>query len=333
MAQPLRIHLIAGFPYDAKREFLAELRRRVAVWEPERGRPEIDDNDVALVLPGYVEPGPLVEAWANAKAAAAWAGRPAKLESTTVVLDTEHVERDLHTKDLLAERGWAARARDTRSVPDLLFEQIESADQIVLEGGREREAPEWIRVLNPCAKISDTFAALRRVSEGTATATAWPRAAWRRVRDGLPLPPGFPQALVYRRRRPFDQVRFQHWLLHESEDVLRAKGNVWLANNPDLIFVYSKASAVQRLFVAGRWSESATSAWDSSDPEQADRLERWDPESGFRQQEIVLLGPTLDADRAAAALDRCLATDAEVEDTSASNLPRAAAADGRSAAH
>lgn len=313
MTPDLRIHLIAGFAYPAKNAFLRKLKGRIPICEPDRELPACDDDRVALVLPGHVEPAPLIGAWAHPEAATAWAGRPARLQSTTVVLDANHLGPDLASKDLLADRGWAATARDTRSVADLLFEQIEAADRIAL-GGEGATHSDLIRLLNPLAEVSDTRATVRALLTGRSTPGAWPKASWRRVRDGLRLPPEFPPALVYRRQRPFDQVRFQHWLIRGSPGITRAKGTIWLANNPDLIFGYSRAASVQRLFVLGRWPEvSEISAWDPKTPQRADLLARWDPQAGLRHQEFVLIGSDLDAERTEEALDRCLATEAELE--------------------
>ncbi len=334
MTPVLRIHLIAGFPYPAKREFLQELETRAAIPEPNRTRPTREQDRIALDLPGHVEPAPLIEAWADPEAATAWAGRPARLESTTVVLDAEHLARDLGSKDLLAERGWAARARDTRSVADLLFEQLEAADRIAIGGGDATPPPAWIRVLNPYAEISEPRSTIAEIAKEGGGRSVWPRASWRRLRDGLSLPPGSPPALVYRRRRPFDQVRFQHWLIRGATDVVRAKGIVWLANNPDLVLGYSRAGSVQRLFVAGRWPRAgAEPAWDPNHPDQAELLARWDPRAGLRHQELVLIGSALDPARTEEALDRCLATDAELERAGRSHPLQAIPTGGRPATH
>ncbi|MCG8588027.1 MAG: GTP-binding protein [Proteobacteria bacterium] len=308
----LDVHLIAGFPYAAKRATLDEVRARIAVCEPDRRLP--DSERVALVLPAHVEPAPLVEAWADHSALAAWAGRPARLRSTTVVLDADHLERDLQSQDQLSDRGWAAHPGDARSVADLLVEQVEAADHIVTTRRPPRRYASLLRALNPYAALLDRGPALRAILESRESdRRPWPRASWQRVRDQLDLAPGAPPSLLYRRHRPFNPTRFEHWIAQQAPDVLRAKGRVWLADRPDVVLGYSRAAAVQRLFVAGRWWASVSAAsWPRDRTRQRQLLARWDPRFGDRHQEVVLLGPELEPTRAEAALDACLATDAEL---------------------
>lgn len=317
MEPTLRIHLVAGFPYEAKQQVLAALPCVMDVCRPELGQSPCGQvGRVAVVLPAHVEPAPLVEAWTDVSAVSAWAGRPARLEGTTTILDAAQLERDLESEDLLVRRGWAAHPDDRRSVADLLLEQVESCDRILVAGDRAAidRHRRWIEVLNPDSPVLDLAGGLAVLSEPVDGRRPCP--AWRRAMEGAERASssGPATAWVYRRRGPFEPERFRRWLAGGSPGVLRAKGRIWLADQPDVMLGYSRAAAVQRVFVAGRWWGSVPArCWPADDEVRGQLLARWHPRFGDRTQEIALVGPDLDPGRMEATLDACLATEAELE--------------------
>jgi G3E family GTPase len=107
--------------------------------------------------------------------------------------------------------------------------------------------------------------------------------------------------VVYERSRPFHPGRFDAWLDGWDGDVVRAKGFCWVASRPTAVLGLSRAGPAVRVGPIGEWGED----------EPATRL--------------VFIGYDLDADGLPAALDACLASDAEREagfDPDADPFPR-----------
>ena len=313
MSDALSVHLVAGFPSPAHCGLVRELRRLATVWVPDHPRDAPARGACALVLPPHVEPGPLVEAWSDPAALEAWVGRPARLRGTTVVLDAERLGADLRSQDRLADRSWAAHPGDGRSVADLLVEQVEAADRVVITGPQRGRFAPLLRALNPYAPCVDARGVAAGLRDERALQLPWPRASWRRACDGLDLPADAPPAFVYRRRRPFEPVRFAHWMANPASGVVRAKGRIWVLSRPDVMLGYSRAGAFQRAFVAARWwAARPPGSWPRSAGAERTLLARWDVRFGDRHQEIVFVGPDLEPARIEARLDECLATDQEL---------------------
>jgi G3E family GTPase len=94
-------------------------------------------------------------------------------------------------------------------------------------------------------------------------------------------------SFVYRRDRPFHPDRFDAWLDDWDGSVVRMKGFAWLASRPDSVVGVSQAGPAVQAGPIGEWG---------------------DDDPGTR---LVLIGRDLDEESLTAALDDCLATDAE----------------------
>lgn len=104
---------------------------------------------------------------------------------------------------------------------------------------------------------------------------------------------------MIKRQEPFDQSR-----------ILRAKGFVWLANCPQLQGEFSLAGNHYSLLPGNPWwADIDKSHW-------PDGLERtiaplWHEPYGDRQQEIVIIGQSLDKEAVTQPLNACLLSDDE----------------------
>ncbi|MGH0034488.1 MAG: GTP-binding protein [Myxococcota bacterium] len=140
---------------------------------------------------------------------------------------------------------------------------------------------------------------------------------WLKVLQGELDPSPGSGLLVYRRPRPFDPNRLRAWLANPPGELVRGKGHVWLAGEPDQSFGYSCAGSVHRLFPAGRWWASyAAGTWPSCTAQRRRLLERWHPRFGDRRQDLVFVGVDLDLDpdRLCAGLDACLLAEEGIGD-------------------
>ena len=101
--------------------------------------------------------------------------------------------------------------------------------------------------------------------------------------------------------------RFTGWLENPPRCLLRGKGQVWLASEPDWSFGYSCAGSVHRLFPGGRWWASRSDgSWPDCATQRSRLLARWHPRFGDRRQELVFAGVDLDPVALCVSLDACL---------------------------
>ena len=118
---------------------------------------------------------------------------------------------------------------------------------------------------------------------------------------------------VYRARRPFHPFRLAKCLAGEWRGLLRSKGFMWMANLPDIAFVWSLAGGLSRLKGAGYWwAATSRDEW-PDDPELIqDALENWVDPWGDRRQEVVFIGMDIEKESLILALDDCLLNDQEM---------------------
>jgi G3E family GTPase len=95
------------------------------------------------------------------------------------------------------------------------------------------------------------------------------------------------ESVVYERDRPFHPERLDAWLDDWDGSIVRAKGFAWVTTRPGAVLGVSQAGPSVRAGPIGEWGEDRPVT------------------------RLVFIGRDLDADRLAAELDGCLATDAE----------------------
>ncbi|MFC7612816.1 ribosome hibernation factor-recruiting GTPase MRF [Actinokineospora soli] len=137
---------------------------------------------------------------------------------------------------------------------------------------------------------------------------------------------------LFRDRRPFHPERLHEAIDALLEGVVRARGRVWVATQPDVALWLESAGGGLQVGDAGTWLAALDDAgWDRA---PADRRAKaaldWDPRFGDRVQEIVVLAHDADPAHLHAVLGRALLTDAELTgDWSALADPFAIAAHGK----
>jgi G3E family GTPase len=275
---------------------------------------------------GISEPLPVADTFTWAAGETEALSDIARLDTMVTVVDGLNFLRDYEAALSLKERQTAATEDDARTITDLLVDQVETANVLVVNkldliSPRERERLKaFLAQLNPKAhQIDSRFG---RIPVRSILNTG--RFDYERLRSS----PGWKLALrgegaseseefgvknfVYRARRPFHPRRFHDQLSGEWPGVLRSKGFFWLATRIDKVGVWSQASRVVRLDLAGFWwAALPRHKWPESANFEREIAKLWHPEVGDCRQELVFIGVNMDERRITRTLDKCLLTDAE----------------------
>lgn len=247
----------------------------------------------------------------------------ARLDTMVTVVDAANLLRDFGSRDFLRDRGEVAGDEDSRTLVDLLTDQIEFADVIVLNKvsdvapARRKEVRAVVKALNPDALIIETDQAHVPLTDILGTGRfdferAHEHPSWFKelngFKDHVPETEEYGiSSFVYRARRPFHPEKFNAFLARTWPGLVRAKGLFWLATRPRRVGEMSLAGAICRTGSIGQWwAAIPTEHW----PTQADwrswLRQHWTPGYGDRRQELVFIGVNLDEAGIRAALDDCL---------------------------
>lgn len=259
---------------------------------------------------GISEPMPVAATFAFQRDDGASLMDLAEPDTMVSVVDAATFLDELTLAESLTEREMEAYEHDTRTVADLLVDQVEFADVIVLnkmdlvpaEQADTLEAT--VRRLNPEAHVVRTTQSHVPVGEILGARRfdldkAEQAPGWVKELNGDHVPEteeyGI-SSVVYRADRPFHPARLWDWVCAMDDPaygrILRSKGFFWLATRPRVTGLWSQAGGVARFEPSGVWDEEA---------------------GLVPGQEIVLIGQRLDSAAVVAALDECLLTDAELD--------------------
>jgi G3E family GTPase len=231
----------------------------------------------------------------------------ARLDTMVTVVDAASLLKDYASSDFLKDRGESMGEEDSRTLVDLLIEQIEFANVIVLNkvsSATETDldaARKIIRTLNTDAEIIETDFAEVPLSKVLNTGKfdfekAQDSPLWYKELNGskehLPESDEYGiSSFVYRARKPFNPKKFYRFINAAWPGVIRAKGHFWLATRPDAVGELALAGAQLRTSKRGRWWGAVpTRQW----PDNAEWRETMrpflDPMWGDRRQELVFIG-------------------------------------------
>ncbi|WP_421580627.1 zinc metallochaperone GTPase ZigA [Shinella sp. M31] len=263
----------------------------------------------------------------------------ARLDTMVTVVDAANRLKDYGSQDFLAQRGETAGEGDTRTLVELLVEQIEFADVVVLNKTGAASPTDLIAArqivggLNAAARIIETDFGRVELTDILGTglfdfAKASEHPLWFKelhgFRDHVPETEEYGiRSFVYRARRPFHPARFKAFLDESWPGVIRAKGFFWLATRPHHVGEMSQAGALVRSDRLGLWWAAVPRQhW----PEDKAALEaiatNTDPVWGDRRQELVFIGADpMDENDIRRRLDACLVAAESFEPARWANLP------------
>ena len=236
-----------------------------------------------------------------------------RVDSVITVVDRATWLADATGEEMLAERGLGAAPEDDRTVAQVVVGHVEFADALVLTGPAgdlrtaavlDRLAPDVPKHELATLDVPALLAAIRPVPAYDAFGP---------LLRGVPLEPDGQVSVVhFTDRRPFHPVR-----LHEAIDVLldgvvRTRGRVWVASQPDVAMWLESAGTGLRIGYAGPWLASVDD-WTAIDPERRVMASlSWDPYYGDRAQELVVIAHEASPEEITAVLRDALLTDEEV---------------------
>lgn len=277
---------------------------------------------------GISEPLPVAMTFTFPFADRASLSEVARLDTLVTVVDSASFLRDYISARQLRSEGLAAGPQDSRTLADLLVEQVECANVIVLNKidvahPRDLDRTEaLLRTLNPDAVI--VRAEQGRVPLDMIFNTG--RFDMERIRHS----PGWLKELrgehvpeteeygirsfVYRARRPFHPERLHSVLLGATlQQVLRAKGTFWLASRLGRAGILQKTGRFVAFGPGPVWLVAIPPAEWPQTPEVFDYLERyWDAEVRDCRQELVFIGINMDETAIRSALDQALLSEVEM---------------------
>lgn len=250
------------------------------------------------------------------------------VDAMVTVVDAYRFLKDFNSGESLHERKQAVDTGDVREVVDLLVDQVEFADVIVLNKADRVSATELnvieslLRALNPAARLLTSTYGNVALSDLLDVKLfdfdqAMHAAGWIQELESDEHTPETEEygisSFVYRRRRPFHPGRLHTWIEQFPEEIVRAKGFLWIATRNDIACLFSQAGYASTLEHAGRWlatlPDTERKQMFAAEPElEMDYIEPY----GDRQTELVLIGQRMDRSVIEAELDDCLLTDEEM---------------------
>ena len=284
-------------------------------------------DQLVIESTGISEPLPVAETFTFAGEDGKSLADVARLDTMVTVVDAFNFLRDYGSADSLGQRGQSLGDEDTRTVVDLLIEQIEFCDVLVvnktdLVAREERERLMAIlHRLNPRARIEVSEfgrVALDRVLDTGLFdfEQAEQAPGWLAELRGEHLPEtdeyGI-RSFVYRSRIPFHPKRFWELVHSEWEGVVRSKGFFWLASRATRAGSWSQAGGACRHGAAGFWWAAVPREHWPTDPDALELIRKnWDSATGDARQELVLIGIGMDEEALRTRLDACLLTEDEM---------------------
>lgn len=255
-----------------------------------------------------------------------------KLDTMVTVVDANRFINDINSEDLLVDRDQGADQTDERSIADLLIDQVEFCDVLVLNKTdlvTEAELTKLeniLRKLQPDAHLIKTTNAEVDINEVLNTGRfdfeqASNSAGWiKELTEGghAEHTPETEEygigSFVYSRRLPFHAKRFNDWLEQIPNNIVRAKGIVWLAQYNQVACLLSQAGSSCNISPVTYW----VAAMSKEQREQIlnqrpDVAQSWDIEYGDRNTQFVIIGTELDREKIVKELDQCLVNGDEVD--------------------
>nr|WP_205808466.1 GTP-binding protein [Micromonospora sp. HNM0581] len=321
-----RITLAHGCVSCTLREDVLPTLARLARTQPHR--------DLLLMLPEVVEPEAVAAVCAHCLIDGAPITDLIRVDSYVTVVDAEHLLDGLASTDDLKSLGIAAAENDDRALADVVVRQIEYADTIVLWGESREGAYDTSRLSVLLERMAPWATQVRvhgdLVDAGTLTGQL------RHTHRHRPETPGiFARGLqgytlgahepesdcgvvsaVFRARRPFHPQRLHDVLEEVNAEIVRSRGHVWLASQPDTAIAWEFAGGGLAMGSLGHWLVSLPEdRWEYVEDQRrlAAALD-WDPYYGDRHQHLVFIGLDIDSVDLHRTLAGCLLTDAELAD-------------------
>ncbi|ARU94446.1 zinc metallochaperone GTPase ZigA [Tatumella citrea] len=285
-------------------------------------------DQLVIESTGISEPLPVAETFTFADEQGNSLSDIARLDTMVTVVDGVNFLHDYTTALTLRDHGETAGEEDSRSVVDLLTEQVEFCDVLLLNKTDLIDQQQLFQLegilkgLNPRARIiKSSFGKVDLsliLNTGLFDFDAAANApGWLQEMRGEHTPETEEYGIssfVFRARRPFHPQRFFQVMEGQLHKVVRSKGYFWLASQPETAGIWSQAGGVSHYEMAGRWWVNVPEDQWPDDPESLQYIMRyWLDDIGDSRQELVFIGMGMDEPRIREQLNAALLTPQEME--------------------
>lgn len=255
-----------------------------------------------------------------------------RLDTMVTVVDAHRFVNDMYSEDLLKDSDQGVSEEDERSISDLLIDQIEFCDVLILNKVdlvEEKDLAQLeiiLRKLQPAAKFIKTRFADVAINEVVNTGSfdyekASQSAGWiKELTEGghashTPETEEYGiSSFVYKRRLPFHAERFNQWMENMQNNIIRAKGIVWLAQYNHVACLFSQAGSFVNIHPITYWVDAMKEEQKREILDDRPEVkENWDPEYGDRETQFVIIGSDLNVDEITKSLDKCLVDSQEID--------------------
>ena len=112
---------------------------------------------------------------------------------------------------------------------------------------------------------------------------------------------------VYYRRAPFNKDKFDKFATNFPTNVIRCKGVIWFADEPQTSYVFEQSGKQVEAYEAGEWVASYPEEEQKQIIAQNPYIKKdWDEKYGDRLEKLVFIGRNMDKDKIIADLDNCI---------------------------
>ena len=261
------------------------------------------------------------------------------VDTMVTVVDSFNFMKDFSSPEYLTDRNLTNIDGDSRTIVNLLTDQIEFANVILLNKidlitkSELSNLKDIIRKLNPEAQIISTNHS--KVSLNCVINTgifdfekAESSAGWIKELENEHTPETEEYGIgsfVYRRNIPFHPKKFLDFVQQKFPlNVIRSKGLFWIASRNDQALNFSSAGGSIKADAAGVWWASMPFSerikFASFIDNQEEIESGWEKDFGDRKIELVFIGQNLNVDAITHELDLCLLNENELVDLKNGNL-------------
>ena len=261
------------------------------------------------------------------------------VDTMVTVVDSFNFMKDFSSPEYLTDRNLSNIDGDSRTIVNLLTDQIEFANVILLNKidlitkSELSNLKDIIRKLNPEAQIISTNHS--KVSLNCVINTgifdfekAESSAGWIKELENEHTHETEEYGIgsfVYRRNIPFHPKKFLDFVQQKFPlNVIRSKGLFWIASRNDQALNFSSAGGSIKADAAGVWWASMPFSerikYASFIDNQEEIESGWEKDFGDRKIELVFIGQNLNVDAITHELDLCLLNENELVNLKSGNL-------------
>lgn len=255
------------------------------------------------------------------------------LDTMVTVVDCFNFIKDYSSLETLQQRKVSNMEGDTRTIVNLLTDQIEFANVIILnktdlvsseQVGMVRAMIKKLNseatiVTGEMGKIDLQYILNTGLFDFEKTSQS---AGWIEELNKVHVPETEEYAIssfVFRDKRPFHPQRFWDYLnQHWHTNIIRSKGLFWIASRKNDALNWSQAGGSLRADRAGVWwcsmPYSDRIKYEGFADNQKDIESKWNKRFGDRNNELVIIGQAMDKETIIKEMQACLCTEKEIQD-------------------